>query len=113
MVAGQRPQFFEGFFTSQKLVDFTIKHAKSGAKATPPRKLMPAPEGVEVLRDITFSTVGEQELQLDLYRPKKVSDSLQLLFGCTEAAGRMAPKIVALRRGWRLMVSLSPASITG
>ena len=79
VVAGQGHNFFEGFFTSQKLVDFTIKHAKSGAKATPPRKLVPAPEGVEVLRDITFSTVGEQELQLDLYRPKKVSDSLPVV----------------------------------
>ena len=29
--------------------------------------------------DITFSTVGEQELQLDLYRPKKVSDSLPVV----------------------------------
>ena len=76
VVEGQGHNFFEGFFTSQKLVDFTIKHAKSGAKATSPKKLVPAPEGVEVLRDITFSTVGEQELQLDLYRPKKASGTL-------------------------------------
>jgi acetyl esterase/lipase len=79
VVKGQGHNFFEGFFTSQKLVDFTIKQSKSGAKATPPRKLVPAPEGVEVLRDITFSTVGEQELQLDLYRPKEASDTLPVV----------------------------------
>ena len=79
VVAGQGHNFFEGFFTSQKLVDFTIKHAKSGAKATSPRKLVPAPEGVDVLRDVTFSTVGEQELQLDLYRPKKASGTLPVV----------------------------------
>ena len=79
VVKGQGHNFFEGFFTSQKLVDFTIKQSKSGAKATPPRKLVPAPEGVEVLRDITFSTVGEQELQLDLYQPKEASDTLPVV----------------------------------
>ena len=79
VVKGQGHNFFEGFFTSQKLVDFTIKQSKSGAKATPPRKLVPAPEGVEVLRDITFSTVDEQELQLDLYRPKKASGMLPVV----------------------------------
>ena len=41
--------------------------AQVGKKATSPRKLTPAPEGIEVLRDITFATVDEQKLQLDLY----------------------------------------------
>ncbi len=76
---GQGHNFFEGFFTSQKLVEFTIKHAKAGAKAKVPRKLIPAPGGVDVLRDITFATVNEQKLQLDLYRPKKASGTLPVV----------------------------------
>ena len=79
VVEGQGHNFFEGFFTSQKLVDFTIEHAKAGAKDTLPRKLIPAPEGVDVLRDITFATVDEQKLQLDLYRPKEATGKLPVV----------------------------------
>ncbi len=79
VVKGQGHNFFEGFFTSQKLVEFTIKHAKAGAKAKVPRKLIPAPEGVSVLRDVIFSTVDQQELRLDLYRPKKASGTLPVV----------------------------------
>ena len=79
VVKGQGHNFFEGFFTDQTLVNFTIQHAKSGAKATLSRKFIPAPEGVEVLRDIKFSTVDEQKLQLDLYRPKKTSGKLPVV----------------------------------
>ena len=79
VVEGQGHNFFEGFFTSQKLVDFTIEHAKAGAQAKVPSKLMPPPEGVNVLRDITFATVAEQKLQLDLYRPKEVLGPLPVV----------------------------------
>ena len=79
VVEGQGHNFFEGFFTSQKLIDFTIEHAKAGAKDTLPRKLIPAPEGVDVLRDITFATVDEQKLQLDLYRPKEATGKLPVV----------------------------------
>ena len=53
--------------------------AQVGKKATSPRKLTPAPEGIEVLRDITFATVDEQKLQLDLYRPKEASGPLPVV----------------------------------
>ena len=79
VVEGQGHNFFEGFFTSQKLVDFTIEHAKAGAKTNVPSKLIPAPEGVDVLRDITFATVDQQEIRLDLYRPKKTSGTLPVV----------------------------------
>lgn len=79
VVEGQGHNFFEGFFTSQKLIDFTIEHAKAGGKAKVPSKLIPAPEGVDVLRDVIFSTVDQQELQLDLYRPKKASGTLPVV----------------------------------
>ena len=53
--------------------------AQVGEKATFPRKLTPAPEGVSVLRDVIFSTVDQQELRLDLYRPKKASGTLPVV----------------------------------
>ena len=36
--------------------------------------------------------------------PRKLRGHFRLLFGCTEAVGRMALKIVALRRGWLLTI---------
>ena len=53
--------------------------AQVGKKATLPRKLTPAPEGIEALRDITFATVDDQNLQLDLYRTKEASGPLPVI----------------------------------
>ncbi|HBU38363.1 MAG TPA: lipase [Planctomycetaceae bacterium] len=53
--------------------------AQVGEKDTLPRRLTPAPEGVDVLRDITFATVNEQKIRLDLYRPKKASGTLPVV----------------------------------
>lgn len=79
VVEGQGHNFFKGFFTSQKLVDFAIERAKEGAKAKLPRQLTPPPEGVEVIRDIVHSTVGEQKVMLDLYRPKEIKTKLPVV----------------------------------
>ena len=48
-------------------------------KSKLPRKLKPTPAGVEVLRDMTFSTAGDQKIQLDLYRPEEPSGKLPVV----------------------------------
>ena len=99
VVKGQGHNFFEGFFTSQKLVDFTIKQSKSGAKATPPRN------SCRLQKVLTFYATSHSQslmnktsnlISIDLKKPRTRS---RLLFGCTEAVGRMAPKTVVQRRG--------------
>ena len=45
-------------------------------KKKKPKKPKAPPEGVEVIRDITYKKVGDLQLLADLYRPKKFEGDL-------------------------------------
>ena len=80
VASGQGHNYFKGFFNSQKLVDFAIARANEGAKAKlRVKKYAAPPEGVEVLRDLQYSVIGDKKLLLDLYRPKKFTGKLPVV----------------------------------